>query len=361
MNKSNERIGKILIINPNQFGYHTDYYYYAKYLKESHNVHYICFDRKRKKIELPGINIIYLKFPRIRLLRSIYFLIMTLYYSFKNKFDIIFTNYFKLVLLIGLFCRSEKKILDIRTGSIRHNNILRKLDNLNIYLASLTFNKVTIISDGLARIIKLKNYFVLPLGSDIYYNGDHIFEQLKLLYVGTLNQRDIVKTIEAVNLFKIANNKISITYDIIGFGSESEVLKIKDAIKKYHLDKIVTFHGRKTNLESRIFFKECNVGISHVPITPWYDNQPVTKTYEYILSGMICLGTATYENKKTINKINGVLYSGDSNSLSDAINFVWENRENYNSSNIRSTLTEFTWENIIKNKLEPLIKLQLGL
>lgn len=360
MNKSNERIREILIINPNQFGYHTDYYYYAKYLSQSFSVNYICFDRKRKKVELSGINIIYLKFPRIRLLRSIYFLIMTLKYSFNKYFDIVYTDYFKLVFFIGLFCRSRKKILDIRTGSLRHNNILRKLDNFNIYLTSFTFNKVIIISEGLARTLKLKNYFILPLGSDIYYNGDHIFDKIKLLYVGTLTQRNIVETIKAVGLFILSKNKISITYDIIGFGSESEVLEIKEAIKKYHLDKIVTFHGRKTNLETMTFFKECNIGISHVPITPWYDYQPVTKTYEYILSGMICLGTATYENKKTINKINGVLYNGNCNSLADAISYVWENRENYNSSNIRSTMIEFTWENIIKNKLEPLIRSQLG-
>jgi len=40
---------------------------------------------------------------------------------------------------------------------------------------------------------------------------------------------------------------------------------------------------------------------------PYYDCQPATKTFEYILSGMVCIATSTYENKKLINNINGVL------------------------------------------------------
>lgn len=358
MNNYNQKPTKILIVNSNQFGYHTDYYYYAKYLKESHNVHYICYDRKRKKIDLPDINITYLKFPRIRLLRSLYFLISVLNYSNKNNFDIVLADYFKLVFFLGLFSKGKIKILDIRSGSLKQNKFLRKLDNFNIYLASLTFNKVTVISEGLANVLKLRNFTLLPLGSDIYYDGVHSFESLKLLYVGILNKRNIVETIEAINLFKIANNKISITYDIIGFGNENEELKIKNAIKKYKLDKIITFHGRKTILESRIFFKKCNIGISHIPVTPWYDNQPATKTFEYILSGMICLGTNTSENKKIINDVNGVLYEDTSKALYNALIFTWENIGVYNSSRIRSTLLEFTWENIVNERLLPLLKSQ---
>lgn len=66
---------------------------------------------------------------------------------------------------------------------------------------------------------------------------------------------------------------------------------------------------KKLGLENKDlepYFEQANVGISFVPMTDHYDAQPATKTFEYSNSGLYVLGTATTENKKSIDN-NGVL------------------------------------------------------
>lgn len=40
----------------------------------------------------------------------------------------------------------------------------------------------------------------------------------------------------------------------------------------------------------------------YVPITDYYEYQPPTKTFEYVLSGLLCLATATSSNKEVITE-----------------------------------------------------------
>ena len=347
---------KLLIVNSNQFGYHTDYFYFNKYLRDNYIIDYICYDRKRERIELQGINIIYLDFPHCRIYRSIYFLKKTLAHIRENEFDIVFADYFKLVFFIGFFGKCKNSILDIRTGSLKKNSLSRYLENLLIYIATKGFKKTTILSEGLATKLKLKKYNLLPLGAESYFYGNHKFNELNLLYVGALNQRNIQETIEGLYLFTCKNQSVKVTYDIIGFGNDDDVTIINDTIKKYRLDKIVKFHGRKTKFELIPFFTKCNIGVSYIPITPWYDNQPPTKTFEYILSGMVCLATATSENKKYINPINGTLCEDNPTSFSVALNLVWMNKVNYCSEKIRFSLANHTWEKITNNILKPVLE-----
>lgn len=348
---------RVLIVNANQFGYHTDYYYFAYYLRGGYDVHYICYDRKRERVDLDGINIVYLSFPRFRIFRSIYFLTKTLQYIRSARIDLVFTNYFCMVGFIGVLAGRRRKILDIRSGSLKRDSFARKWGNLNIRLASKAFDSTTVLSEGLAGLINLKKYTLLPLGSDTYFAGDHALDTLKLLYVGTLHERKIEETIEGVALFLRINPQVSVTYDIVGFGTEADVNAVKHAVGRNRLEKIVSFHGRKTLPELRSFFEKCNVGVSYIPIAPWYDNQPPTKTFEYVLSGMICIGTSTSENKKYLNDINGVLCEDNPQGFTEALSEVWEKRGNFQADNIRRTLSDYTWERIVETKLKPVLSI----
>jgi len=347
---------KILFVNSNQFGYHTDYLYFAKYLSHTFSIDYICYDRKRDRIELPGINIIYLDFPRYRIYRSIYFLQKTLAHIRENEFDIVFADYFKLVFFIGFFGKCKNSILDIRTGSLKKSSLLRYIENLFIHIATKSFKITTILSEGLADKLKLKKYNLLPLGAESYFYGNHKFNELNLLYVGALNQRNIKETIEGLYLFTCKHQSVKVTYDIIGFGNDDDIGTINETIKKYGLDNIVKFNGRKTKSDLIPFFAKCNIGVSYVPITPWYDNQPPTKTFEYVLSGMACIATATTENKKFVNNINGILCQDNSASFSLALKLIWQNRDKYISEAIRSSLSDYTWEKITTKKLIPILQ-----
>lgn len=344
---------KILIVNANQFGYHTDHYNFAKYLSLYFDVHFVCFDRGRDRVQAGSTNVVYLPFPRVRLFRASYFFVMTLRYIRHQKFDVLLADYFMLVMFLGLMSNAKMNMLDIRSGSLRRNPILRRLENLNMLLASLCFDKVTVISDGLARQLKVKGYKLLPLGSDIFFAGSHSFEDLRLLYVGSFNQRNIQDTIEGLSIFISIHPDVPVKYSIVGFGEDSEITRIEKTIQTTGLQDVVTYHGRKVNDQLRPFFTQSNVGVSYVPITPWYDNQPATKTFEYILSGMICIATATSENRKFLNENNGVLCKDNPKAFAEALGEVWEKRKSFRSQDVRHTLSDYTWERIVETKLKP--------
>ena len=109
-------------------------------------------------------------------------------------------------------------------------------------------------------------------------------KEIKLLYVGTLNGRNINQTIFGLSLFLENNPEIkNITYDIIGDGDKNELSDFKVLIQQNNLNNIITLHGRIPHFQLKPFFDSCTVGLSYVPMTEYYEHQPVTKTYEYIL------------------------------------------------------------------------------
>ena len=110
------------------------------------------------------------------------------------------------------------------------------------------------------------------------------------------------------------------------------------------------------HFELQPFFDSCNIGISYVPVTDYYNHQPVTKTYEYIMSGLVCLGTGTYENEIVINENNGVLCADNPESFARALKKISMNRGKYISTTIRNTIKNHTWESIVKTKLLPVLE-----
>ena len=117
------------------------------------------------------------------------------------------------------------------------------------------------------------------------------------------------------------------------------------------LENIVEFKGYIPQTQLAPYFKTHNIGVSFVPINDYYNCQPPTKTYEYILSGMPTIATRTLENCKIVCENNGILINDDRCSFGIGLKFIVENVNKYNSSNVRDTLIEHTWENIIKTRL----------
>ena len=87
-------------------------------------------------------------------------------------------------------------------------------------------------------------------------------------------------------------------------------------------------------------------------MTPYFDCQPPTKTFEYLLSGMPVIATATYENSLVVNDGNGVLINDTADSFCEGLEKLANNRVVYNSEKILTTCKQYTWENIIHNDLK---------
>jgi len=345
---------KLLIINKTQFGYHIDSYKYCQYLKNYFEITYICLDTKKPKIYEDNINIIYVQYQSSYLKRGLNY-IKTCRSQIKNKkYDFIFLVYFIMALFVKLGISKENFILDIRTGSVNKSFLKRFIANFILKIETLFFKKITIISICLRKQLNIssKKSHILPLGSDPISNNAKNFDNINLLYVGTLHGRDIYKTIIALSKF-IKNNKITynISYDIIGFGTkEDEQLLIK-TIKDENLNDKVIFHGRITHDKLIPYFTKANIGVSFIPLIKHYQCQPPTKTFEYINSGLFCIATNTYEHERLISSKNGILCQDNIESFILGLEKFESIRDTLNSNIIKNTLKNHSWEKIIKNNL----------
>lgn len=348
----------ILIIHKTQFGYHTGNYKQCEYLRNDFNITYLCFNSGRKAISLEGLRVKYISNRGNRIWRGIRFLLIAIK-NITNFKGVIFVLYFEHCEVLKSFFPKKKMILDIRTLSISPGKISRAKYDRQLKKACSYFDHVTVISEGVRSKLQLdeKKSSILPLGADSISKSNKDFSELKLLYVGTFSGRHIEDTINGFSSFCTLHPEIDeITYDIIGDGYKDELNELRDLVDSLGLSGKIKLHGRIPYDELQPFFEKCNVGVSYVPITEYYENQPVTKTYEYVLSGMICIATGTFENKLVINAQNGIICKDEVNSFAEALGTLFDNREEYDSSIIRMTLSDYTWEKIVKKKLLPILK-----
>jgi len=348
---------KIIIINQAQFGYHLDTYYYSKYLKESFEVSYICWDYGNKKIEFPNINIFYISRKGNIFTRNFRFIFETLKLIKKNNYNYHFIKYFRGCSILKVFSPTKKYLFDIRTGSVSHKKIKRIIYDFILKFESFFFPEITIISDSLRKKMNIssKKVSILPLGADVISNKLKKFDEMNLIYVGTLNGRKLEDTIHGLyNFFCEFNKKINITYRIIGNGDYSVLEKLKKIIIDYKLEKIIEFTGYVHHQDLGQYFDESNIGVSYIPITDYYDVQPPTKTFEYLLSGMIVIATSTKENLKIISENNGVLINDNSNSFYEGLVSIYNRIDGFNSNIIKEQSKKYHWKQIVsdfKNKI----------
>jgi glycosyltransferase involved in cell wall biosynthesis len=350
---------KLLIVNNGQFGYQAGYYHYAKYLKDEFDITFLCHDRGWSKVELDGIKVQYISFRNKKIVRHLRWVRAVIQEIKVGGYDIVFSVYFRLCFLIGLLFSSQKTvILDIRTGSLKKNIVTNYLQNLQIKLESLFFKKITILSKGLMKHLGLKagKCHWLPLGAEVISKRNSHYRDLKLLYVGNLYQRKIHETIVGfAKFYEQFGQYLGCTYDIFGAGTESEEELIRNTIKELNLEGVVVFHGRRCQQDLLPYYRASNVGVCYVPITKFFEFQPPTKTFEYILSGMVCIGTATYENIKLINKTNGLLCRDTPYSFFESLKAFYYKRHLFKYSRIVASLEKYKWSNIVEQNLKPLL------
>jgi glycosyltransferase involved in cell wall biosynthesis len=86
-------------------------------------------------------------------------------------------------------------------------------------------------------------------------------------------------------------------------------------------------------------------------VTEQYEYQPLTKTYEYLLSGLICIATKTAVNKKVITEENGFLCDDNSESVYDALCSFMTNDKTYDSRRIKNAMSHNKWSYIVDKYL----------
>lgn len=346
---------KLVILNIYQLGYHTDTYNYCIYLKNDFDITYVSFHQGFDDISIQGIQTITHPQPRgfWRLIQGYFQLAKNVK---KVNPDIIFLVYARLISIVKLFFPKGKYILDIRTGSVIDHFLKRKFWNFIIWMESLSFKDITIISEGLQKMLNLpfRKCHLLPLGGN-KRNFKIDFSKLNLLYLGVFDQRNIQITIEGLAIFRKKNPTVSIHYNIVGYGKPEIEKKIKETIFLYEMENDVTYNERVPYDQIDYYLKKSSIGIVYVPVTSYYNYQPSTKLFEFILAGFPVLATATVENKKIVNDSNGILIDENPDAFSIGLEQLYEKISTFNEDIIRNSVLEYCWENIVDKHLKFLL------
>jgi glycosyltransferase involved in cell wall biosynthesis len=253
--------------------------------------------------------------------------------------------------------------LDIRTGSIKTSYWRRWIEDALLICESKVFRHVVVLSESLARKLGLTpgRYRVLPLGADVLADNEKRFDALRLLYVGTLSGRQIEKTILGFAEFhRRHKGEIEMSYTIAGDGYRGELDQLKHLADELGLGEVVKCLGFVNHADLAPYWRDCNVGVSFIPINDIYDCQPATKTFEYLLAGMPVIATGTLENARVVNQDNGVLIDDSAQAFCNGIETIWLNRSKYNSGSVRATSASYRWKNIVYENLLPYLASQAG-
>jgi glycosyltransferase involved in cell wall biosynthesis len=350
---------KILFINQIQFGYHIDYLKYCKYLKADFDITYLCWDYNWDKIFEELVDIIYVSRSGNIIERNVRFIRTALRLLKYESFQLVFINYFRGCSIIPLRYNSKHRIhLDIRTGSVSRKSIARNIYNFFLRFESYFFKSISIISEGLQKLLKVaNNAYILPLGADpiiVNRKPDH---KLSLLYIGTFYNRRIEDTIVGLGMFIKQHPYADIHYTIIGSGWSNEKEQTKDKIDLYDLHRYVELKGYIPQKELTQYFEKTNVGISYVPITPWFEYQPATKTFEYLMAGMPVVATGTFENKKIVNYRNGLIIEDDPLSFADSLELMIKKLDDFDEGLIRESVVDYKWEIIVQQLKQFIFKM----
>ena len=347
----------LLIICRYQFGYHTDRYKWAEYLRSTHDITFISL-AGRPKIYMDGVTTKYVKSIGPRLLRGIMFFLYTLWNVLLFKGQIIICYYPGCIIYKKLM-PWKKMILDLRTLTVTGDKAQRSAGDKKIKECVDLYDYVTAISEGLRDKIGApkEKTAILPLGADIVSSTDKCFNELNLLYVGTFMNRDLDKTIRGyAKAIKQLPPGINIHYYMIGKGFNGELEEYQELAKKLQIEQYITFPGYVQHEELKSYFEKCNIGVSFVPITEYFEYQPVTKSYECILSGLYTIATATYSNKEIINDENGILIQDTEDDFARAIVEIYNKRNAIDSKEVRETLIKSQWKFIVQDTMVEILK-----
>jgi len=353
----------LLILNQHQFGYLTDSYAWCKYLSREWHITYVGWDHDAKKVKMEGVTVEYVSrrgSKPFRLARYIRTAIASLR---RQDYDAVLIVYFAGASCFLPWVARRRTMIDVRTGSDRPGWFRREFENALLRFECLLFRERSIVSKSLQNFLSLgrMRFLVLPLGGENVSLPPKIFDALHLFYVGTLEYRSIHETVLGLDRWWTTRRpRFAVSYDIVGSGRDEEEALLRAAIERSPLRDSIRFHGRLPNAEIFPFLRDCNVGVAYVPQTDFYDCQPSTKVFEYLLAGMPVIATNTTENVRVINAGNGAVIEDTIEGFSEGLEQISSRLTDFDSRAITEASQQYSWEEIVKNVLAPKLNALAG-
>jgi len=348
---------KLLIIERGPLGFLTDAYELCRYAGQRHAVTFLSFDSLRfmkdpgLRMALPGVESCTIP-AHGRCLSRLIRWISGCRREGARQYDLVYVYYFPGCSLLRVFAPNQKFILDIRSVSTSPMAAVRLCFDFLMRVEASIFNAVNVISENVSRQLNVSSraVYVLPVGANAITSTPKSFYELRLLYVGNLSsRRRIEDTIKGfAQFYKSYSSSVRAHYTIVGDGVEQQIKHLRTLAHDLGIEDMLEFTGYVARDRMHEIFDRCNVGISYVPITPYYEHQPPTKTYEYLLAGMPVVATATAANREIVSEPNGVLVSDTPEGFCDGLVQLLHNRDKYDSTNIASMAALHKWEVIMR-------------
>ena len=92
-------------------------------------------------------------------------------------------------------------------------------------------------------------------------------------------------------------------------------------------------------------------------MTDFFDVQPVTKTFEHLVSGMPVIATATSENRLVVNEENGVLIDDTATGFYEGLKQLAAQKGSFDSEKIMRDSEKYQWRSIVAAMQEYLLGL----
>jgi hypothetical protein len=191
---------KILILASEQFGFSTTLFKYCEYALNEFDFTYVCWDYKLPKVKLPGVRVIYVSRESNLIVRN-FKLLQAFHKEIQFVYDLVFVTYSRGISIVKLLNPHANFAIYIDTFGVMSNNIKRAIYDFALKLEVLVFEKITVISTGVGNRLGLKKHQILPLGGERYSSLTNPLEQLCLLYVGTLFNRNIIESVKGFHKY----------------------------------------------------------------------------------------------------------------------------------------------------------------
>lgn len=347
---------KLLILSNAQFGYLTDTYKYCELAHDKFQISYLGWDYGFPKLHNPNIRVHYISREGNVFMRNLR-LLCAFHKEINKSYDLIFINYFRGVSILRMLNFGKNMVLDIRSLFVHPSKVRRIAYNFFLKIECFFFSSVTLITPEMASALFLTKYHILPLGGDDFTRMRKNFETIHLLYVGTLLHRNIIECVKGLHLYiKEVSDINSIPFfTIVGSSSGNEEDEIKKYISNYKLSDYVKLTGHIPSNLLNEYFENANIGIAFIPVCEYYNDQPPTKTYEYLISGLPVIATGTNANKKIVQDRMSLLIDDNANSFKEAIKEVYRRRIILDSALLKKTYAEYSWSNIVNKSFIPLM------
>ena len=353
---------RLILLTKDQFGYHTDFFMYAKYLAHKFDVEVICLDKGLSQFQVDGVTVNYIK-SKGRLGRWLKLLLSILD---KTESSIVLVKYFPGCFLLRALRPKTPIILDVRTLSVDHIFLKRKIEDFILKAESIVFRYVTLVSKQLKVKMwgKLDRYFVVRLGAEptLESSGSVSFscmDRIELLYVGTLHNRNIDQLVIGLHQFCSINPKNPYHLTVIGSGYRGEEAQIQNLISRLHLESRVTFMGYVGREHIGQHFANADIGIVHVPNVSYFEVQPSTKLYEYWSYGLPVLASEYSMNVLEVSEGTGYLYPASAQGFCEALGRILDKDLYFDRSLIAKKSSQNSWPKIVDSELIPVLSLSL--